>query len=177
MAEFNKLSFAEVFLQACINCCPANACRAALRKFHDFVLSTVVKGLFSKELFHIPGLFGICLFVIHVQGEKYFVLKKAKEAPAVLRKPPRPNTRKDRPVSLPPVFRGAKLEEMPSREGPLMPPVRSQSTDESPDLSHPNKENKPLDRSDGRDGKHLASTGSVDSGLDSDVSHLFIHVQ
>ena len=87
----------------------------------------------------------------------------------MLRKPPRPNTRKDRPVSLPPVFRGAKLEEMPVREG-LPTPVRSQSTDVSPDLNHPNKENKPFDRSDGRDGKRLVSTGSVDSGLDSDVS-------
>lgn len=93
----------------------------------------------------------------------------------MLRKPPRPNTRKDRPVSLPPVFRGAKLEEMPAREGPPTP-VRSQSTDGSPDLSHPNKENKPFDRSDGRDGKRLVSTGSVDSGLDSDVSYMFIHL-
>lgn len=166
MAELNKISFAKVFLQACSNCCHANACRAALRKLYYV--------LYCCERAFIPGLFGICLFVIHVQGEKYFVLKKAKEAPAVLRKPPRPNTRKDRPVSLPPVFRGAKLEEMPSREVPLTAPVRSHSTDESPDLSHPNKENKPFDRSDGREGKPLTSTGSLDSGLDSDVSHLFI---
>lgn len=65
------------------------------------------------------------------------------------------------------------MEEMPTREGPPTP-VRGLSTDASPDLSHPNKENKPFDGSDGRDGKPLVSTGSVDSGLDSDVSYIFI---
>ncbi|XP_020611177.1 ankyrin repeat domain-containing protein SOWAHC-like [Orbicella faveolata] len=132
------------------------------QQLNDPVNKSKVRGEF-KEIVHTIAT------VQTIDGEKYFVLKKAKEAPAVLRKPPRPNTRKDRPVSLPPVFRGAKLEEMPTREGPLTP-VRSQSTDESPDLSHPNKENKPFDRSDGRDGKRLESTGSVDSGLDSDGS-------
>lgn len=41
MAELNKISFAKVFLQACSNCCHANACGAALRKLYMF--STVVK--------------------------------------------------------------------------------------------------------------------------------------
>lgn len=88
----------------------------------------------------------------------------------MLRKPPRPNARKDRPVSLPPVFRGAKLEEMPPSGG-LAAPGRSLSGgDESPDLSHPNKENKPSERREGRDhGRPLVSTGSVDSGLETDV--------
>lgn len=41
MAELNKISFAKVFLQACSNCCHANACGAALGKLYMF--STVVK--------------------------------------------------------------------------------------------------------------------------------------
>ena len=56
-----------------------------------------------------------CLFL---QGEKYFVLKRPKEAPAVLRKPPtkapRPHpagSYKSRPVSGPPVMRNAKMFE------------------------------------------------------------------
>ena len=88
----------------------------------------------------------------------------------MLRKPPRPNTRKDRPVSLPPVFRGAKLEEMPASGGSAAP-IRVQSRHESPDLSHHNKENRPFERREGIDhDRRLASTGSVDSGLETDVS-------
>ncbi|KAJ7374937.1 hypothetical protein OS493_005297 [Desmophyllum pertusum] len=106
-----------------------------------------------------------------IDGEKYFVLKKPKEAPAVLRKPPRPATRKDRPVSLPPVFRGAKLEEMPASVGSAAPP-RSQSIDEPPDLSHPNKENRPFGRREGVVSTRplVGTSGSVDSGLETDGS-------
>ncbi|XP_020893012.1 ankyrin repeat domain-containing protein SOWAHC isoform X2 [Exaiptasia diaphana] len=56
--------------------------------------------------------------VQEINGEKYFVLKKPREAPAVLRKPasskpPRshPSSHKSRPVSGPPVMRNAKLFE------------------------------------------------------------------
>lgn len=72
-------------------------------------------------------------------------------------------------MSGPPAFRGAKLEEMPG--GPVLL-GRSQSGNESPDLSHPNKENKPVERRDVGDGRPLSSSGSVDSGVDteSDVS-------
>lgn len=49
--------------------------------------------------------------------------------------------------------------------------VRQHSGDESPDLSHPNKENdKPVDSRDAKDGRLLSSDGSVDSGVDTDVS-------
>lgn len=89
----------------------------------------------------------------------------------MLRKPPRPATRKDRPVSLPPVFRGAKLEEMPASVGSAAPP-RSQSIDEPPDLSHPNKENRPFERREGVVSTRplVGTSGSVDSGLETDVS-------
>lgn len=108
------------------------------------------------------------LIKFNFQGEKYFVLKKPKEAPTVLRKPPRPAKQRDRPVSGPPAFRGAKLEEMP---GGSVLSVRQHSGDESPDLSHPNKENnKPVDSRDAKDGRLLSSDGSVDSGVDTDVS-------
>jgi len=51
-----------------------------------------------------------------IQGEKYFVLKRPKEAPAVLRKPaskpprPHPSSHKSRPMSQP-VMRNAKMFE------------------------------------------------------------------
>jgi len=67
------------------------------------------------------------------------------------------------------VFRGAKLEEMP---GASVVPNRIQSGDESPVLSHPNKENRPVERRDVGDGRHLSSSGSVDSGFDTDVSFI-----
>ncbi|XP_078365237.1 uncharacterized protein LOC144649589 isoform X2 [Oculina patagonica] len=134
------------------------------QQLNDPVNKSKVRGEF-KEIVHTIAT------VQTIDGEKYFVLKKPKEAPAVLRKPPRPNTRKDRPVSLPPVFQGAKLKEMPANGGSAAP-VRSQSGDESPDLSHPNKENKPFERREGRDhGRVLdRSSGSVDSGLETDGS-------
>ncbi|XP_031564070.1 ankyrin repeat domain-containing protein SOWAHC-like [Actinia tenebrosa] len=52
--------------------------------------------------------------VQEINGEKYFVLKKPKEAPAVLRKPPRQHTSHkshNRPVSGPPVMRNTKMFE------------------------------------------------------------------
>ena len=90
----------------------------------------------------------------------------------MLRKPPRP-AGKARPVSGPPVFRGAKLEEMPvGSAAQSMARSHSASGDESPDLSHPNKENRPLERREGTDSRgQLASSGSVDSGLESNVSY------
>lgn len=88
----------------------------------------------------------------------------------MLRKPPRPA--KARPVSGPPVFRGAKLEEVPLGSGAQSNPRRQSTTeDELPALSHPNKENRPLEKREGTDGiGHLVSVESVDSGLESNVS-------
>ena len=83
----------------------------------------------------------------------------------MLRKPPRPTKHKDRPVSLPPVFRGAKLEEVPQGNSAVFGRTYSEDS-ESPSLVHANKENRPIDRGDGRDGNN----GSGDSGLESDVS-------
>ena len=100
---------------------------------------------------------------------KYFVLKKPKEAPAVLRKPPRPTKQRDRPVSGPPTFRTAKLEEITG--GPALH-LRQLSREESPDLSVSNKENdRPAER---KESNHERSgsiiNGSADSGVDTDVS-------
>lgn len=129
------------------------------QQLNDPVNKSKVRGEF-KEIVHTIAT------VQTIDGEKYFVLKKPKEAPAVLRKPPRPAKQRDRPVSGPPAFRGAKLEEMP---GGSVLSVRQHSGDESPDLSHPNKENnKPVDRRDVKDGRLLSSDGSVDSGVDTD---------
>lgn len=88
----------------------------------------------------------------------------------MLRKPPRPA--KARPVSGPPVFRGAKLEEVPLGSGAQSNPRRQSTTeDELPALSHPNKENRPLEKREGTDGiGHLVGAESVDSGLESNVS-------
>lgn len=88
----------------------------------------------------------------------------------MLRKPPRPA--KARPVSGPPVFRGAKLEEVPLGSGAQSNPRRQSTTeDELSALSHPNKENRPLEKREGTDGiGHLVSAESVDSGLESNVS-------
>ena len=83
----------------------------------------------------------------------------------MLRKPPRPTKHKDRPVSLPPVFRGAKLEEVPPGNSAVFGRAYSEDS-ESPRLVHTNKENRPVDRGDGRDG----SNGYADCGLESDVS-------
>ena len=81
----------------------------------------------------------------------------------MLRKPPRPTYKhKDRPVSGPPAFRGARLEEMPGGSAIY---ARTHSEDETPDHSHTNKENRPVDTRDAGEG----SNGS-DSGLDSSVS-------
>lgn len=104
-----------------------------------------------------------------IDGEKYFVLKRPKEAPAVLRKPPRPTKQRDRPVSGPPAFRGAKLEEMPG--GSVMH-IRQHSRDGSPDLGHSNKENdKPAERKESRGERPMSINGSaVDSGVDTDSS-------
>ena len=91
------------------------------------------------------------------QGEKYFVLKKIKEAPAVLRKPPRPLP-KSRPVSGPPVFRNVKtLEEVPGRNIAI--------GDNIPELAPAEKENRPNNVT----GKGFVKTTSVDSGLEADV--------
>ena len=70
-------------------------------------------------------------------------------------------------MSGPPAFRGARLEEMP---GGSVAQIRNHFGDESPKLSHPNKENSPVERGDANDGRHLAGNGSVDSGVDTDVS-------
>ena len=72
-------------------------------------------------------------------------------------------------MSGPPAFRGARLEEMP---GGSVAQIRNHFGDESPNLSHPNKENSPLERGDANDGRHLAGNGSVDSGVDTNVSFL-----
>lgn len=102
-----------------------------------------------------------------IDGVKYFVLKKPKEAPAVLRKPPRPTKQRDRPVSGPPTFRTAKLEEITG--GPALH-LRQLSREESPDLSVSNKENdRPAER---KESNHERSgsiiNGSADSGVDTD---------
>jgi len=82
----------------------------------------------------------------------------------VLRKPPRPTKHKDRPVSLPPVFRGAKLEEVPPGNSTVFGRTYSEDS-ESPSLAQ-SLENRPVDRGDGREGNN----GSADSVLESDVS-------
>ena len=99
---------------------------------------------------------------------KYFVLKKPKEAPAVLRKPPRPSKQRDRPVSGPPTFRTAKLEEITG--GPALH-SRQLSREESPDLSVSNKENdKPAERRESKYEGSMSINGSAESGVDTDVS-------
>lgn len=130
------------------------------QQLNDSANKSKVRGEF-KEIVHTIAT------VQTIDGEKYFVLKKPKEAPAVLRKPPRPA--KARPVSGPPVFRGAKLEEVPLGSGAQSNPRRQSTTeDELPALSHPNKENRPLEKREGTDGiGHLVSVESVDSGLES----------
>lgn len=131
------------------------------QQLNDPANKSKVRGEF-KEIVHTIAT------VQTIDGEKYFVLKKPKEAPAVLRKPPRPSN-KARPVSLPPVFRGVKLEEMPVGSGQQSHARTPSITgDESPVLSHPNKENRPLEKREGTDSmSHLASSGNVDSGLES----------
>ncbi|XP_027039216.1 ankyrin repeat domain-containing protein SOWAHC-like [Pocillopora damicornis] len=130
------------------------------QQLNDSANKSKVRGEF-KEIVHTIAT------VQTIDGEKYFVLKKPKEAPAVLRKPPRPA--KARPVSGPPVFRGAKLEEVPLGSGAQSNPRRQSTTeDELPALSHPNKENRPLEKREGTDGiGHLVGAESVDSGLES----------
>ncbi|XP_073234191.1 ankyrin repeat domain-containing protein SOWAHC-like [Porites lutea] len=128
------------------------------QQLNDPANKSKVRGEF-KEIVHTIAT------VQTIDGEKYFVLKKPKEAPAVLRKPPRPTKHKDRPVSLPPVFRGAKLEEVPQGNSAVFGRTYSEDS-ESPSLVHANKENRPVDRGDGRDGNN----GSGDSGLESDSS-------
>ena len=82
-----------------------------------------------------------------------------------MRKPPRPSTRKDRPVSGPPVFRAARLEEVHIGGSVI---ARSHSGDESPDINH-----QPFDRRDGGvGGRQIHQSGSVDSGLDAEVRTL-----
>ncbi|XP_067052462.1 ankyrin repeat domain-containing protein SOWAHC-like isoform X1 [Acropora muricata] len=102
-----------------------------------------------------------------IDGVKYFVLKKPKEAPAVLRKPPRPTKQRDRPVSGPPTFRTAKLEEIAG--GPALH-LRQLSREESPDLSVSNKENdRPAERKESNHERSGSITnGSADSGVDTD---------
>ena len=75
-----------------------------------------------------------------------------------MRKPPRP-TRKDRPVSGPPVFRYAKVEEFAS--------ARSVSVGDSG--TNIDKENRPIDQRDSRPDA-TQRLGSIDSGLECDVS-------
>lgn len=87
----------------------------------------------------------------------------------MLRKPPRPTKQRDRPVSGPPTFRTAKLEEITG--GPALH-LRQLSREESPDLSVSNKENdRPAER---KESNHERSgsiiNGSADSAVDTEVS-------
>ncbi|XP_048576433.1 uncharacterized protein LOC116603344 [Nematostella vectensis] len=95
-----------------------------------------------------------------IDGEKYFVLKKPKEAPAVLRKPPtRPHTthHKPRPVSAMPVARHAKMfEEMAAARYPM---TRSHSEDHAMN-ELPDKENRPRELKALSD---MVKSGSIDS--------------
>ena len=77
-------------------------------------------------------------------------------------------------MSGPPAFRGARLEEMP---GGSVAQIREHFGAESPNLRRANKENKPEEKGDARDGRHSAGNGSVDSGVDTDVSLNIILVQ
>ena len=95
-----------------------------------------------------------------LQGEKYFVLKKTKEAPAVLRKPPRTHAHpKSRPVSGPPVFRNTKVLEEFGRSASVGGSIL--------ELTPAEKENRlPAEGIN----KVLAKAMSVDSAMESDVS-------
>lgn len=111
------------------------------------------------------------LLILH-QGEKYFVLKRPKEAPAVLRKPvankpprPHPSSYKSRPISGPPVMQNAKMFEdmLSSQKGKGHPPG---SVGHAAEVE---KENHSDVRSLARE--HMRKAGSVDS---MDVSTIYI---